>query len=254
MGLYKQPNSEIWYVRFKLRGKVYRLSTGTTRRRDADRIATRLRADIESQCAPPEPEPEPELVDVGATPPAAAAEPATESCTPATTLADLARFDTARAAATGVTAAQQQSIELCWRHLCDTLGADTTVAAITYDVVEDYLRRRRQTGARGQSLRKERQALARGLKIARRRGLIDTVLDDWPTIRNDPPKPEQQASCTHRRSSPTGSACSRPTSAPRERGPRPSSPSSPDFEPRSSAGSPRAGSSPQTPTLPFLLT
>ncbi|MEO0605053.1 MAG: hypothetical protein AAF211_26720 [Myxococcota bacterium] len=79
-------------MRFKLRGRVYRLSTGTTRCRDANRIAARLRAEIESQCTPPEPEPEAEaeaeLVDVGVTPPAAAAEPPTESCTPGTTLAD----------------------------------------------------------------------------------------------------------------------------------------------------------------------
>jgi len=108
------------------------------------------------------------------------------------TLINLAGFDVERAITQGVTDAQLASLALCWRHLCAHFGVAAEPADITYDSVEAYHRCRRDAGARGQSIRKERQALARGLKIAKRRGLVAEILDDWPMIRSDPPRAKQR--------------------------------------------------------------
>ena len=96
-----------------------------------------------------------------------------------------------RPVAGGVTAAQRTSIELCWKHLRGQLGVDLDPERINYDLVESYIHARRVEGARGQSIRKERQALRRGMKIARRRGLINVIPSEWPKIRNNPPKAAQ---------------------------------------------------------------
>ncbi len=167
MGLYKQPKSENWYVRFAFHGREYRRSTGTSDRREAEVVARRIRTDIEAR------------------------RPVVARVT-RVRLIDLVGFDVERAMAVGVTDAQIASIALCWRHLCAHFGVDADPQAITYEALEAYLRHRRQSGARGQSLRKERQALSRGLKIAKRRGLIAEILEDWPTIRNDPPNARQR--------------------------------------------------------------
>lgn len=163
MGLYKQPSSANWFVRFTHR----RRSTGTSDRREAEVVARRLRADVESRAPAIEP---PRGV----------------------TLINLAGFDVERAITEGVTNAQLASVALCWRHLCEHFGVHAEPTDITYDSVEAYVRYRREAGARGQSIRKERQAVARGLKIAKRRGVVAEILDDWPMIRNDPPKAKQR--------------------------------------------------------------
>ena len=109
-------------------------------------------------------------------------------------LALLAGADRDEAVARGVGARQLQSIEACWGHVCRLLGADTDPAAITYDVVVRYISARRGEGARGQSIAKETQALKRGLRIARRRGSLASMPEEWPVVRRDPPDQRQKGS------------------------------------------------------------
>lgn len=100
-------------------------------------------------------------------------------------LAALQTLDLARASAEGVTAKQRISIDGCWRHLIRLLGAKLNPALVDYDLVESYIRRRRDEGVRGQSVRKEVQALRRGLRIAARRGWLRTV-PELPVVRSSP--------------------------------------------------------------------
>jgi integrase len=69
-------------------------------------------------------------------------------------------------------------------------------------VVERYIvaRRSEKNGkgkskdepVRGQTIVREVQALRRGLKIARRRGALRKLPDDWPSVRRDPPRESQR--------------------------------------------------------------
>jgi len=47
-------------------------------------------------------------------------------------------------------------------------------------------------GARGQSIVKDVQALKRGLRIAKRRGSLHQLPDEWPKLRRDPPNERQR--------------------------------------------------------------
>lgn len=61
-------------------------------------------------------------------------------------------------------------------------------AAVDYDFLIEYQRRRRETGTAGQTISREYETLRRALKIAKRRG-IDTGLalkEEWPKCRRSP--------------------------------------------------------------------
>ena len=160
--LYKQAKSPNWWVDFHLQGKRYRRSTG-----ERDRRAAEAKARV--------------MYD------AAVAELALPPKVEGDDLALLAALDIQEAVARGVSGHQQVSIEGCWNHVCRVLGAGLDPGQITYDRVVGYLAARRKEGARGQSVVKEVQALKRGLRIAKRRGSVRRVLDEWPKVRRDPP-------------------------------------------------------------------
>ena len=161
MSLYKRPSSDFWWTKFKHRGKVIRKSTGTRNRREAEKFERHLRVELES--APPPTTP-----------------------TRVVGLAELGGEDVARAMTKGVGQKQQDSIELCWKHLCRILGPDMEPGSVSRPMMDQYVRTRRAEGVRGQTIRKEIQAIKRGMAIAKREGWAQIVLESWPEIKSDP--------------------------------------------------------------------
>ena len=165
--LYKQPRSSYWSADIHIGGKRVRRST-----RERDRRAAQAKAQ--------------QLFDE------LVAEQGRPGRMEGDDLALLAGFDIAEAQARGVGQRQLESIEACWGHVCRTLGTDLDPAEVTYERVVGYLASRRAEGARGQSIVKEVQALKRGLKVAKRRGSIRAMPDEWPVVRRDPPNKRQR--------------------------------------------------------------
>ena len=60
-----------------------------------------------------------------------------------------------------------------------------------HDFAICYEGNRRNQGIRGQTLVREFQCFKRALRIAKRRGLIKNMPDDWPTVRRDPADAKQ---------------------------------------------------------------
>ena len=164
MPLYRRSPDGPWWYRFKVGGQTYRASTGTTTRRDAEEVERAARARLEASSTRAR----------GGT---------------VLDLAQLAEWDDARARAEGVTPATVDQLQRNWGHLERVLGGCTEVQRIRYDHLEQYVARRRQEGARGQTIRREVQALRRGLEAARKRGRLRQVLEDWPEVRSDPAHP-----------------------------------------------------------------
>lgn len=160
MGLYRRPNSQAWWVRFKVRGTTIRRSTGT-----ADRSAARTRAaQIEAE----------ERGGTGTRHSAALGggpfldELATEDLKDARTrgLADITVNTTARH----------------WKAVLysNALGGART-SAVTKERLTEFVAERRAAGVRGQTIRKELTYLKRAMKRARA-----PIPEDWPSMRTDP--------------------------------------------------------------------
>ncbi len=163
--LYKKPRSPNWWADLHVDGKRFRRSTGQRDRRLAEARARELQAELTAELQAPD--------DAGDAP-------------PDDDLALLAGLDVAEAVARGVGERQLHSIRSCWSHVCRILGPETPPSAVTYDLVVGHLAKRRGEGARGQSIVKEVQALKRGLRIARRRGSLAAIPEEWPKVRRDP--------------------------------------------------------------------
>ncbi|MFC1612087.1 hypothetical protein ACFL6C_14080, partial [Myxococcota bacterium] len=165
-GLYKRPGSPYWWCRFWVDGKEVRKSTRTTDRRKAQIEARRLR--VEHEQANPAP------VGRGAR------------------LTELAAADIKCSEDNGCTESHIKSLETMWGALLRHFGANYLAASVTYDGLQTYVGMRRRKGVRGQSIRRELAALKRGLLIAFRRGQLQSVLDEWPKVRRDPPHPKRK--------------------------------------------------------------
>ena len=48
MGLYKQSGCDVWYMRFSVNGKLYRRSTKTTKKADAERVLREAKNEIDA--------------------------------------------------------------------------------------------------------------------------------------------------------------------------------------------------------------
>ena len=162
LAIYEKSDSPYWWADVSYNGKRKRLNTRKRLRRDAEEAAWRFYNEAVT----------------------AAGRPGRRE---GDDLALLAGLDLNEAVARGVGVRQQTSVQGCWNHVCRLLGADTDPAKVTFDLVVQYVATRRAAGARGQSIAKEVQALKRGLKIARRRGSIEALPEEWPTIRRDTP-------------------------------------------------------------------
>jgi integrase len=170
MGLYRREGSGAWWYRFRLAGKRYQFSTGEHDRSAAAAAAQRRRLEIEAG-----------PVHTG----------------PESGLANLAALDIERAKAGGASEAQQKTLERDrWSRLIEHFGDIPATEANNFDRVQGYILARRQRGVRGQTIKREVAALRRGMIIAKRRGWIRAVLDEWPPIKTDPPK-EAQAGKMH---------------------------------------------------------
>lgn len=170
--LYQRPENgaAIWWYDFRAGGRRHRRSTGTDDRGQAESTAFRARETALQEAGRPG---RGEGVD----------------------LALLGGLDVERGAAKGIGASQRQSLEDSWAHLCRILGAQRDPATVDYDLVEGYIRQRREEGMRGQSIQKEVQCLKRGLRQCKRKRWI-SELPELPQIRHDP-KNKAQAGKLH---------------------------------------------------------
>lgn len=160
MGLYKRPDSAVWWCRFQVAGHEIKRSTRTEDRRAAAVEERRLRSYFESKA--------PRRRSRGRL-----------------TLADLGAKDCARAAAEGATQAHVDALESQWIFICKHFGADSSASVLNHDSVNDYVVCRRRMGATGQTVVREVQAMKRACAIAHRTGHLPVIPQTWPRIRRD---------------------------------------------------------------------
>lgn len=157
MGLYKRAGSVVWWCRFQVAGREIKRSTRTTDRRAAEIEERRIRAYYEAQA------------------------PSRRSSR-AGDLAELAGLDVERAAAAGATKQHQEALAWVWGRIVDHFGAEAEPRVITFDSVQAYIARRRETGA-SDTIAREVQALKRACIIAHRKGWLAYVPPEWPKVR-----------------------------------------------------------------------
>lgn len=171
MPLERRPDSQVWQIRFEVRGHRVRQSSGTTSRRKAEAIERELRAYYERT--------------IPARPKGRAGD-----------LATLAALDLDRAEADGATEKQLSAIEYAWGAITRHLGASSPATVITFEAVEQYIKSRKGDGVTGQTIRKERQRIRWAAGIAHRKGWLPVVPQVWPRIRDDE-KDQAQAGKLH---------------------------------------------------------
>lgn len=172
MSLTRKKPGDVWLIRFKHRGQRVTKSTGETDRRKAEAAGRQARAKYE-------------------------AEYGQGGRRLFVSVSELGGEDVERALAAGASPETQiKTLDWIWAALIRHLG-DVDVNKVTYDAVLDYVGRRREEGARGQTIRREVQALKRGINIAERRGWVPTTHRQWPKIKSDPPDPKQRGKLVH---------------------------------------------------------
>jgi integrase len=106
----------------------------------------------------------------------------------------LEQLDIERALNSGLGERRADTLENLWRNLERHLGEHRDVATLTLGELDDYEGKRRAESHRGrsttgQTIRRERGAFVRGLRLAKRRGLLERYpfdLDDLGKVRSDP--------------------------------------------------------------------
>ena len=167
LSIYRKPDSPYWWIDCHFANRRHRINSHHELRREAEAAAWAFIDELDANAGRP-------------------------GRGEGDDLAALAAADRAEAVARGVGKRQLESIENSWMHLCRLLGAETAPRQITYDTALRYIAARRDEDVRGQSITKEIQALKRGLKIARRRGSIRALPEEWPRVRHDPPRKGQR--------------------------------------------------------------
>lgn len=171
MPLEKRRGSDIWQIRFEVRGKRVRQSSGTASRREAEAKERELRTYYE-RTTPARPKGR-----VG-------------------DLATLAALDLDRAEADKASEKQLAAIEYAWGAITKHMGGTSSATVITFDAVEQYIKARRKDGVSGQTIRKERQRIRWAAGVAHRKGWLPVVPQVWPKIRDDA-RDEAQAGKLH---------------------------------------------------------
>lgn len=163
--LYKRGNT--YWAKFKVGGQTHRVSCRTSHRATALVEAARQKADIAARLQ--------------------------GRRRGACRLSQLASADIQRAMSKGVDkATRERTLDWIWHPMLAFFGPGRDPQSITYDDAEAYIAHRRSIEVRGQTIRREMQALRRGMKIAKRRGWMTEVPEEWPPIASDPPSPEHR--------------------------------------------------------------
>lgn len=165
--LYKQSTSEVWSYEFQIAGKRFRGSTGHRDRKSAEKEARRIRVEKESAA--------PERRRQGVGP-----------------LLDLSAADIERATAAGTTPRHLKALESLWLLVLQHFGERADISKIGYEDVQRYISSRRSGGILGQTIVREVQCLKRGMQIAKRRGWMTSLPDEWPPIKRDPPNEKRK--------------------------------------------------------------
>jgi site-specific recombinase XerD len=163
MTIRKRKDSDILWYRFTHEGEVYEGSTRTKKRLEARAFERRVRERVLAGEVP--------AVERG----------------PKVDLQAVSELDLQRGARDGLaTVTQQTTYRIHWKHIHRLLGEALHPRAVTPDLVDDYVLKRRAEKVTGQTIRKELQTLRRGLRLARRKGWVSEVFEDWPRLRSDP--------------------------------------------------------------------
>lgn len=157
--VYRQPRSPFWWVRYRVGGKEYRESTGSTNPKAADKLLAKRQAEL----------------GLGAF---------TAPSMKRTTFDDVMQM-------------VQDDYVVNGRRSLDTLTylakrlrrafGGVRVATITADRLTAYTRDRLTSGAAASTVRNELNALRRGLRLAQRAGKLATV-PPFPTVNPGPPR------------------------------------------------------------------
>lgn len=160
--LYKQPGSSVWHYEFQIAGQRFRGSTGERDRKEADKEARRIRVEKE----------------------AAAPERRARGIGP---LSALSAADLDRATAQGATKAWRYTLEHYWINVLAHFGAGADISRIGFEEAQGYIAARRKEKVRGQTIVRELAALHRAMEIAKRRGWLRALPDEWPVVKRDAP-------------------------------------------------------------------
>lgn len=173
MGLYNRPGSANYYWRVQHNGRTYSGSTGTRVRRDAEKVLNLKRAEI-IEAAP------------------------ARSDGQRGDLAEIGGLELAETQARGVSRGTLRGSRYAWQALAKFFGGASDPRRIDTDAIIAYVAHRRPD-AKATTIRRELQALRRGLRIAKRRGWILRVPDEWPTVssKRDGHRPKRQANKSH---------------------------------------------------------
>lgn len=186
-GLSRDPRTGIWRVRVKVKDadgewRLVERSTGERDAKEAETKALRIRAEILE--APPPPRGEEQKRNRGVT------------------LERMAAHDLVEHKNRGVTEAHRKALESKWNVILSVADPETPVADIDYDWLRSFEGMRRagektldaqgnevwlRKPVKGQTLVREFQAIRRALVIAKRKGHIAELPDEWPTVRRDSP-------------------------------------------------------------------
>ncbi len=159
MSLYKRDESEFWWCAFRVQGRLFRISTGKTDRRDASKEERRLRAEAEANS--------------GLTPRA----------TNGRTLQILAAADLQRAENDRTTERHQYVLRQRWLGTLERLGHETAPEEVTEAKLSAFIKRRESENVRGQTIRRELCDVRRALLIAVDRGWL-AKLPKWPRLKD----------------------------------------------------------------------
>jgi site-specific recombinase XerC len=153
-----------WYYRFKCNGRVFKGTTGTTIRRDAEKIYRAKRAEVEA-ANPRRP--------VGGQ----------------IRLAELAGIEYEQTANGKVSPGTLRGLAYAWKQVVKHFGADFDPRGFTYDSLMKYVGVREGAGT---SVRRELQAIKRALRIAKRKGWVVHTPTEWPKVKSTPKNKSQR--------------------------------------------------------------
>ena len=150
-------------MRFEFRVNKYRRSLETTDRREAERKARQVRAEIEA--APPRP----------------------DKRRSSLTLRNASVADLLEKRQAGISELHASRLEALWVVTLRVAGPDTPLVDIDSAWLRSYEGRRRATGKKGQTIVREFGLFKRALAWAKRKGADVVIPDPWPKVKRDPP-------------------------------------------------------------------
>lgn len=158
-----RKRGNVYWTRFKHRGRVHDESTGVSvegpgARRAARAAEQRIKAEVILREGPG------------------------GRATSEVTLAVLEELHLEHLENKGFGEVRIKTAQNLWRNLQRHLGEHRDVLKLTLGDIEAYEGKRRKDGVRGQTIRRERQALRKAMRVAKRDGLLSHIPFDWEDV------------------------------------------------------------------------